>query len=94
MHDKIRIEVQDAYSELENAKKEVIVAKKEAILAKKLEEMERERFTLGESNLLIVNIREQKTAEAAAKYIKSLAMRNIAYSFYLAATGELLDKIP
>lgn len=91
LKDKIRIEVQDAFSEYENARKEVIIAKKEADLARKLEKMEREKFTLGSSNLLIVNIREQKTAEASAKYIKSLAMRNIAYSYYLAATGELLD---
>lgn len=93
LQDKLKIQVQDAYSELENVRKEVSIAKREAELAQKLEKMERDKFLLGESNLLVVNIREQKTAEAYGKYIKALALRNIAYTYYLAATGELLEGI-
>jgi outer membrane protein, heavy metal efflux system len=89
--DKIRAEILDALSGVQNAGSEVIVSKKEAELAKKLEEMEKERFLLGDSTLFIVNLREQKTAEARIKYVKSLARHHTSLSVYKAVIGVFIE---
>ena len=70
--DKIKTEIQDSLSDMEALRKRVIVAEKEVKLARKLEELERDRFNLGDSTLLIVNIREQTAAEAAIREVRSL----------------------
>ncbi|WCL49600.1 TolC family protein [Leptospira sp. GIMC2001] len=70
--DKITTEVQDALSEVSASYERVEVAKKELVLAKKLQGLEQDRFALGDSTLLFVNIREQTAAEAAIREVKAL----------------------
>ncbi|MCB1156515.1 MAG: TolC family protein, partial [Leptospiraceae bacterium] len=88
IRDKIRAELQDAASLLEMAGKEVDITKKESEMAEKLEVLEKEKYELGDSNLFMLNQREQKTAMARIKYIKSLSGHHIAHAIYRSATGE------
>lgn len=89
--DKIKTEVQDAISEVVTSAKRVEVTRSEVELARKLEELERERFSLGDSNLLFVNIREQTSAEAAIREIKALFDHHVAAAHYQAAIAGVLQ---
>lgn len=89
--DKIKTEVQDSISEVIASAKRVTVTQNEVELARKLEEMERERFTLGDSTLLFVNIREQTSAEAAVREIKALYDHHVAIAHFQAATASILQ---
>ncbi len=86
--DKIETEIYDTISEVVATGKRVNIAKTEFELAKKLEELERERFFLGDSTLLIVNIREQTTSEAAIREIKALFDHHTAIANYKAAIAS------
>lgn len=88
--DKITTEVQDSISEVIASAKRVDVTKNEVELSRKLEVLERERFTLGDSNLLFVNIREQTSAEAAVREIKALLDHHVAVAHYQAAVATSL----
>lgn len=63
--DRVEAEVRDSLSALEAAWKRVRLARQQRALAIQLEKAERTRFDLGESNLLLVNLREQASADAA-----------------------------
>jgi outer membrane protein TolC len=70
--DRIAADVKDARSEVETARQRVSIARQELELARQLEAFERRRFELGDSTLLIVNLREQAAAEAAMREIDAL----------------------
>lgn len=89
--DKVSTEIQDSISELQASYERVEVAKKEVFLAKKLQSLELDRFNLGDSTLLFVNIREQTAAEAAIREVKALNDFFNAMANYQAATAEFLD---
>lgn len=91
--DKVRTEVQDSVSEVIASAKRVDVARKEVELARKLERLERDRFSLGDSTLLIVNIREQTSAEAAVREIKSLNDHHTAIANFNASVAKSLQEI-
>lgn len=67
--DRIRAELADVLSALATARDRVRIAREEVALSREVEEAERTRFTLGDSNLIFVNLREQATAEAALREI-------------------------
>ena len=69
IRDRIRAEVQDVQSLLQAAEQRTAVAQAELELSQKVEEAERQRFELGDSTLVFVNLREQATAEAALREI-------------------------
>lgn len=92
--DKIKTEVQDAISEVIASAKRVSVTQNEVELARKLEEMERDRFSLGDSTLLFVNIREQTSAEAAVREIKALYDHHVAVANFQASTATFLQNTP
>jgi len=89
--DKVKTEVQDSISEVLASAKRVDVAKKEVELARKLESLERDRFLLGDSTLLFVNIREQTSAEAAVREIKALNDHHAAIANFHAAVAYSLQ---
>jgi outer membrane protein TolC len=70
--DRIVADVRDARSEVEAARQRIKIAREELALARQLEAFERRRFDLGDSTLLIVNLREQAAAEAAMREIDAL----------------------
>jgi outer membrane protein TolC len=87
--DRIRADVQDATSALEAARLRAAVARREVDLARQLEDAERTRFDAGDSSLLIVNLREQASAEARAREVDALADYAKARAAYRAATATV-----
>lgn len=69
--DKIVAEVQSAYAALNAAHQQLALARQAVTLAKTMEAAERRKFDLGDSNLLLVNLREQATADAAALEVEA-----------------------
>lgn len=67
--DRIYTEVQDALISIEFSKQRVKILGDEIKLAYELENGEREKLLLGDSNLLFVNLREQTSAEAAVREV-------------------------
>ena len=63
------------------------IAVAERGLAERLTVAERERFDLGESSLLLVNLREQAMLEAQAREVDASADAHRAHAAWLAATG-------
>lgn len=71
--DRAVADIQDAHAAQEAAYRRFALAHQERTLATKLEQAELERFKLGESTLLIVNLREQATADAAMREVDASA---------------------
>lgn len=92
--DRIEADVRDAAVALRTAFERVGVAKQEVSLAHQLEAGERERFELGDSSLLIVNLREQAALEAEVRAIDALADYHKARAALEAATARLLEPKP
>jgi outer membrane protein, heavy metal efflux system len=67
--DKIEIEANDALIALENALRRLEIIKQEVVLAEELARAEKTRFDLGDSTLLIVNLREQAAAEVSLRLV-------------------------
>jgi outer membrane protein, heavy metal efflux system len=70
--DRVAADVRDALSALKASRERIILTRKEILVARALEQGERKRFELGDSNLLFVNIREQNTAEAQLREIDAM----------------------
>jgi outer membrane protein TolC len=88
-HDTIASEVQDAFSALRVSCERIEAARNEVAAARELEEGERIRFAHGDSQLLIVNLREQQTAEARLREVEALLDHQRAHVMLKAARGEL-----
>jgi cobalt-zinc-cadmium efflux system outer membrane protein len=89
LRDRIEAEVRDAMNAVDMAYRGVEVARRELELARRLEQAERQNFDLGASSLLVVNLREQATFEAAQREVDALSGYQIAYISYRVALGEL-----
>jgi outer membrane protein, heavy metal efflux system len=61
--------------------------------AREVEKGERERFELGDSNLIFVNLREQTAAEAAIREIDALSDYEKAKAAYRAALAMDVEEI-
>lgn len=89
---KILASIDDAVSAIERAKERVEVAEREVQYAYLVQEGERRKFQLGESTILILNLRERATAEAQNKLVEARADYLRAISDYLWATGRIQEK--
>ncbi len=89
---KIIASIDDAVSAIERAKERVEVAEREVEYAFLVQEGERRKFQIGESTVLILNLRERATAEAQNKLIEARADYLRAVSDYLWATGRIQEK--
>jgi cobalt-zinc-cadmium efflux system outer membrane protein len=85
--DRVAVEVHRAAAAVEAARERAALAKRELSLAQALAQAELDRFRLGESTLLLVNLREQASAEAALRHVDALADYHKAAAAYRAATG-------
>jgi outer membrane protein TolC len=85
--DRIAADVRDALSAIEAARQRVTVARNELSLARTLAAQERERFNLGDSTLLVVNLREQAAAEAEVREIDALLEYHRAVAAWRFAIG-------
>lgn len=91
-NDKIAAEVRRAYAALSASFLRVEKAKASFDLARTMEEAERRKFALGNSNLLLVNLRELAAAEAEASVVQAYLEYFLAEADYRAALA--LDRIP
>lgn len=89
---KVLASIDDAVSAIERAKERVEVAEREVQYAYLVQEGERQKFQIGESTVLILNLRERATAEAQNKLIEARADYLRAISDYLWATGRIQEK--
>ncbi len=85
--DRVGAEVKDSRSAKDAAAKRAEVAAQEVTLAEKLEVLEKKRFDLGDSTMLIVNLREQATLEARLRRIDALVDYQKAVAAERAAKG-------
>jgi outer membrane protein TolC len=83
--DRVTAEVRDALSALATARQRLVLARAELGLARQLEEAERQRFERGDSTLLVVNLREQATFDAALRELDGLVDYQIALAHQRAA---------
>jgi outer membrane protein, heavy metal efflux system len=72
LKERVRTDVRDAVNALDIAAQRVTVARNEHKAARDLAKGELERFELGDSNLIFVNLREQTSADAAVREIEAL----------------------
>lgn len=86
--ERIDADVRDAHSAIQRARERIDAARREVTLAVELENAERTRFNQGDSHLLIVNIREQQTAEAELREVEALLDYYRASADLKAARGE------
>ena len=86
--DRIATDVKDAIVAIERSRERVKLATAEAEAARKLEQGERKRFVMGDSNLIFVNLREQTAAEAAIREVDALLDFQKALAAYQAALAE------
>lgn len=87
--DRIAADVRDALSLEETARARLALVRTELALAKKLAAAERDAFFLGQSTLLLVNLRETAVADAAARELVALADHQRAVAVFRAVTGDL-----
>jgi outer membrane protein TolC len=85
--DRIVAEVQDAFSAMEAAMAQISQNRRNVELAVKLEEAERFRFQEGASDLLALQIREQRTFEAKLSEVEAVADYFRALAEYRAAVA-------
>lgn len=85
--DKIKNEVRDAAAGSDAAAQRLGLARRELDLARQLERAERQRFDMGDSTILFVNLREQTTFDAATREIDALLEHHKALAQYRAVVG-------
>jgi outer membrane protein TolC len=88
--EQITAEVQDAVSAVQAAYRRARVIAEEVGVARQLQELERSRFDLGDSNLFLVNLREQSAFDAAVREVSAQADYFRAYALYELAIAEAL----
>jgi outer membrane protein TolC len=89
---KIQADIDDALSAIGRALERIEAAERETRYAYLVQEGERKRFLMGESSLLILNLRERATATAMQGLINAQADYLRAISNYLWATGKIQQR--
>jgi len=85
---KIAIEVADSFNAFTLAKARYKLAQEEVKVSIQLEKAEQSKFEQGESNLVVINIREQATVDAAVREIDALIDWWRGFINYRAAIGH------
>lgn len=90
--DQVITEVRDAYSAVITAFKRAEVIRDEVQTTKRVEDGERTKFDLGDTNLFTLNLRELATAEAEIREVNAYADFYRAYALYELAIAQALKK--
>jgi outer membrane protein, heavy metal efflux system len=85
--DRLSINLQNSKNQIEMADSVTALTKKELAAAKKLEDAEKIKYAHGDSNLFLVNLREQSTAETETKLVTAWAEQHKARQEYFYITG-------
>ena len=94
--DRIGNEIKDALSAIRAARKRVELSRQQLLAAQQLEEGEQQRFDLGATTLLFVNLREIAHGDAAITLAQAQANLFKAHADYQAALGspiEIVDSL-
>jgi len=86
--DKIQNEVRDAAAGSDAAARRLALARQELVLARTLEAAERQRFAMGDSTILVVNLREQASFDASNREIETLVDHHKSLAQYRAVVGQ------
>jgi outer membrane protein TolC len=89
LKERIIADIKNISALLDSTKQRVDLSQKEVKLSLELEELERQKFQMGEGTLILVNIRELTTAEAKNREIDSLSDHNKALVNLQAASMEI-----
>lgn len=87
---RIEAEVRDVASALRAGRERLALVRREVELASALAKAELERFELGDSTLLLVNLREQAAAEAGVREIDAMVDLHRAHAQYRLVQGTSL----
>lgn len=86
--ERVGVEIRAAHADTVAAHRRAEIATRQASLAERLAEAERQRLALGDSTVLVVNLREEAAADAAAAAIDAVAEYRRAHARYRVATGR------
>ncbi|PIQ26699.1 hypothetical protein COW36_00930 [bacterium (Candidatus Blackallbacteria) CG17_big_fil_post_rev_8_21_14_2_50_48_46] len=92
-HEKIAVELQSVVTALVAAQQRVNLARQQVQVAQELELAEQERFALGATTLLVLNLREQSRGDAVNEQIEALESWFKAWAEYLAALGLVQESV-
>jgi len=87
LRNRIAADIHDAMVAEETARERLSLARTELGLARRLAQAERDAFMLGNTTLLVVNLREQAVADAALKEVTALADYHRAAAVYQSVTA-------
>ncbi|SMF97643.1 Outer membrane protein TolC [Methylomagnum ishizawai] len=87
--DRVALEIRDAGSALKAARQRIALAREQRATARQLAEAERDRFELGDSTVLTVDLRELAAGDAALAEAEAMATFFKAMADYRAALGWL-----
>ncbi|MEY4684702.1 MAG: hypothetical protein RLZ25_1161 [Pseudomonadota bacterium] len=87
--DRIRNEIRDSVSAIKAAFKRIGLAHQQRSLAHQLEEGEKTKYGLGESNLMLVNLRELASGDASMTYADALNSYHRALADFRFSSGEI-----
>jgi outer membrane protein TolC len=90
IENRITAEVKDVLSQLTATKKRLALSQEQQQAAQKLEEGERDRFDLGDSTLLFVNLREIAHGDAQLQVAESTNTLFKAYADYQAILAKFV----
>ena len=90
--DQLKNQIENALQSIHVAKSRVGLAQQEIELAKKLESGERVRFEHGDSNLFVVNLREQATVDAEIREVEAWVDFYRAQADYRAAITQFTEQ--
>lgn len=94
LNDQIASEIQMAANNYHVAGKNVTLAKQEASIAETMEKSERERFNSGAADFFVLNMREERAAEARRKVVESrLKLLRSIGDYYLATLQYFPDTL-
>ncbi len=89
LKDQIKADVNNSYISLDTSYRQLELAKQELELSLKLEQAEKDKFDLGDSNMLFINIREQAVADARIREINAIIGYNQSLADYKAVLSNL-----
>ena len=88
LEDRIRNEIRDSVSAINASYKRIQIADDHRQIASKLEDAEKSRYELGESSLMLVNLRELATGDASLIYADALNSYHRALADFRFASGD------
>jgi len=93
-HDKLLAEVRDAWSQHIAARERSELASASAAAAEQVAQGERDRFELGATTVLFVNLREQAATDSRLAYIDAVAELQYSAARLVTLTGQSLSDDP